>query len=384
MQKTNSLMNRKVNRRSLLTKGVMAAGAATMGAVIMGGAKSTFGEEDDGRLRKGDAAILRFLAAAELLETDLWIQYAELGGIGDNPPIEVDPNQAMNNYQIALSNLDGDGPQYITSNTLDEASHAAFLNAYLESKGAEPVNLDQFRTLPGSTATGSSGKKRLTNLMHLNVDTSWFVRYRSTTNPDLGATFPQAITLNNVTAIPRNNNDFNGASNPNFPGNDHIQAIANVAAFHFGMIEQGGSSLYSALGQKVSSREVLKITLGIGGDEVAHFLEWVDFAGNGVQQPVAPFTDSVSGLTFPDFFNDPPLKPANLVQPSLIFPVPCEFINANLPHCAVIRPSDDRFAGAQAAVTALTNDGLFTGQSTKFFQTLKQLAEEADNAHREF
>jgi hypothetical protein len=290
----------------------------------------------------------------------------------------------LNNYQIALSNLDGDGPQYITSNTIDEISHAAFLNGYLESKGADPVNFDEFRTLQGSTATGAQDIGRLTNLMHLNVDTSWFVRYRSATNPDFGATFPQALKLNNVTAIPRNNKDFDGASNPNFLGNDHIQAIANVAAFHFGMIEQGGSSLYSALGLKVTGREVLKITLGIGGDEVAHFLEWVDFAGNGVQQPVAPFTDSISGLTFPDFFNDPPLSPATLVQPSLIFPVPCEFISANLPHCAVIRPSDDRFAGAQAAVTALTNDGLFIGQSTKFFQTLKQLAEEADAAHREF
>jgi len=384
MEKTKGLMNHKVNRRSLLQKGALAAGAATVGAAFMGGQRAAFGDEKNERLDAGDAAILRFLAAAEILESDLWIQYAELGGIGNNPPAEVDPNQAMNNYQIALSNLDGDAGQYITSNTLDEISHANFLNAYLESKGAEPVNLDQFRTLPGSTATGSSGKKRLTNLMHLNVDTSWYVRYRSNTNPDFGATFPQAIKLNNVTAIPRNNNDFNGASNPNFLGNDHIQAIANVAAFHFGMIEQGGSSLYSALGLKVTGREVLKITLGIGGDEVAHFLEWVDFAGNGVQQPVAPFTDSISGLTFPDFFNDPPLSPATLVQPSLIFPVPCEFISANLPHCAVIRPSDDRFAGAQAAVTALTNDGLFIGQSTKFFQTLKQLAEEADAAHREF
>jgi hypothetical protein len=384
MDKTNGPMNRTVNRRSLLTKGVMAAGAATMGAVMLGGAKSAHADDDNERLTKGDVAILRFLAAAEILESDLWVQYAELGGIGANPPIEVDPNQSLNNYQVALSNLDSDGPQYIASNTLDEESHAAFLNAYLESKGAEPVNLDQFRTLLGSTATGSSGMKRLTNLMHLNVDTSWYVRSRSTTNPDLGGTFPQAITLNNVTAIPRNNGDFNGASNSNFPGNDHIQAIANVAAFHFGMIEQGGSSLYAALSQKVSSHEALKITLGIGGDEIAHFLEWVDFAGNGVQQPVAPFTDSISGLSFPDFFNNPPLKPANLVQPSLIFPVPCEFINAKLPHCAVIRPSDDRFAGAQAAVASLTADGLFTGQSTKFFQTLKQMAEEADAAHREF
>jgi hypothetical protein len=262
-------------------------------------------------------------------------------------------------------------------------SHAAFLNAYLASKGAEQVSLEEFRTLEGSTATGSSGIKRLTNLMNLNVDTSWYVRYRSTTNPDLGATFPQALTFTNVTAIPRDNNDFNGASNPNFPGNDHIQAIANVAAFHFGMIEQGGSSLYAALSQKVSSRQVLKITLGIGGDEIAHFLEWVDFSGNGVQAPVAPFTDPISGLSFPNFFTNPPLQPGSLVQPSLIFPVPCEFISADLPHCAVIRPSDDRFAGAQAAVTALTNDGLFTGQSAKFFQTLKQLAEEADAAFRE-
>jgi hypothetical protein len=383
MKKTQSLMNRAVNRRSLLKSGVLAGGAVAIGAGVIGGDASAFGWDSRDSLTKGDTAILRFLAAAEILESDLWTQYAELGGIGNNPPIEVDPNQTLNNYQIALSNLDSDGPQYIASNTLDEVSHAAFLNAYLASKGAEQVSLEEFRTLEGSTATGSSGIKRLTNLMNLNVDTSWYVRYRSTTNPDLGATFPQALTFTNVTAIPRDNNDFNGASNPNFPGNDHIQAIANVAAFHFGMIEQGGSSLYAALSQKVSSRQVLKITLGIGGDEIAHFLEWVDFSGNGVQAPVAPFTDPISGLSFPNFFTNPPLQPGSLVQPSLIFPVPCEFISADLPHCAVIRPSDDRFAGAQAAVTALTNDGLFTGQSAKFFQTLKQLAEEADAAFRE-
>ena len=382
MEKTKSLMNRTVNRRSLLQKGVL-AGAATVGAGLLGAGKAAFGQSSSGSLNKGDAAILRFLAAAEFLESDLWIQYAELGGIGDNPPIEVDPNQMLNNYQIALSNLDGDGPQYITSNTIDEISHATFLNAYLESKGADPVNLDEFRTLQGSTATGAQNLGRLTNLMHLNVDTSWFVRYRSATNPDFGATFPQAIKMNNVTAIPRNNKDFEGAANPNFPGNDHIQAIANVAAFHFAMIEQGGSSLYSTLGQKVSSPEVLKIVFGIGGDEVAHFLEWVDFAGNGVQQPVAPFKDSISGLSFPDFFNNPPLQPPSRVQPSLIFPVPCEFISANLPHCAVIRPSNDKFAGAQAAVAALTANGLFIGQQPKFFQAVQQLAEAADAATRE-
>jgi hypothetical protein len=382
MEKTESLMNRKVNRRSLLQKGGFAAGVLTAGSMLGVGEKLAFGQ-GSGYLSKGDAAILRFLAAAEILESDLWVQYAELGGIGKNPPIEIDPNQPLNNYQIALSNLDSDGPQYIASNTLDEQSHAAFLNAYLASKGAEQVDLEEFRNLVGSTATGSSGMKRLTNLMHLNVDTSWYVKYRSTGNPDLGSTFPQALTLKDVTAIPRDNSDFYGASNPNFPGNDHVQAIANVAAFHFGFIEQGGSSLYAALSQKVSSLEVLKITLGIGGDEIAHFLEWVDFAGNGVQAPVAPFSDATSGLSFPNFFTNPPLKPANLVQPSLIFPVPCEFINANLPHVAVIRPSDDRFAGARAAIQAFTDDGLFTGQSTKFFDTVQQLAEEADAASRE-
>jgi hypothetical protein len=382
MDKEKSMLIHRVNRRSLLKKGAMMAGATAVGATLVGTGKRAFGQESATNLTNGDIAILRFLAAAELIESDLWTQYAELGGIGDNPPIEIDPGQQLNNYQIALSNLDPDGPQYIASNTLDEISHATFLNGYLQSKGADPVNLDEFRTLTGSQATGAQDIGRLTNLMHLNVDTSWYVRYRSATNPDLGASFPQALKLQNVTAIPRDDNDFNGASNPNFPGNDHIQAIANVAAFHFGTIEQGGSSLYATLSQKVSSVEVLKITLGIGGDEVAHFLEWVDFSGNGVQAPVAPFTDAISGLSFSNFFTQPPLR-ANLVQPSLIFPVPCEFINPDLPHCAVIRPSDDRFAGAKAAVAALTGDGLFVGQSAKFFQTLKQLADEADAATRE-
>jgi hypothetical protein len=367
-----------------MKSGLLAGGAAAAGAGLLAGgtpARAQYGAER-GRLGAGDVAILRFLAAAEIIEADLWTQYAELGGIGNNPPIEVDPNQQMNNYQVALSNLDSDGPQYISSNTLDEVSHAAFLNAYLASRGAEPVDFTPFETLMGSTATGSSGKLRLTNLMHLNVDTSWYVRYRSATNPDFGATFPQALTLNDVTAIPRNNNDFYGASNPNFPGNDHIQAIANTAAFHFGYIEQGGSSLYAAMSQKVSDPEVLEITLGIGGDEIAHFLEWVDFAGNGVQQPVAPLTDPISGLSFRDFFNNPPLKPASLVQPSLIFPVPCEFISPKLPKVSIIRPLTDRFGGAVATISSFIEDGLFVGQSKLFIDTLQVMAIEADSAIR--
>jgi hypothetical protein len=274
----------------------------------------------------------------------------------------------MNSYQAAFMNLDSDGPQYITSNTLDEMSHAVFLNAYLESKGEEPVNLDRFRTLQGSQATGAQNIGRLTNLMHLNVDTSWFIRYRSTTNPDLGATFPQAVNITNRTAIPRTDADFDGA--------DHIQVIANTAAFHFGTIEQGGSSLYASLAQKTTSAEVLEILLGIGGDEVAHFLEWVDFAGNGVQPPVAPV--SSQGLTFPNFFTKGPL-----FQPNLIFPVACEFISPKLPHCAIIRPLTDKFGGARAAAQFLTEMNLFAGQPKEFFTVLQAMADEADAAQRE-
>jgi hypothetical protein len=376
MKNPVSNTKRPVDRRSFMKNGLLAGGAATVGAGLLANGTPARAQER-GRLNPGDIAILRFLAAAELIESDLWQQYAELGGIGNNLPIEVNPNPQLNNYQIALSNLDGDGPQYITSNTLDEISHAAFLNAYLESRGAEPVNFSQFETLPGSTATGSSGKLRLTNLMHLNVDTSWFVRYRSATNPDLGATFPQALTLNGVTAIPRTDADYKGEHNKNFKGNDHIQAIANVAAFHFGYIEQGGSSLYATMSQKVTDPEVLKITLGIGGDEIAHFLEWVDFAGNGVQAPIAPFTDSISGLTFPNFF-----KPLNKkIQPSLIFPVPCEF-SPSLPHVSIIRPLTDTFAGAVATIQSFTADGLFIGQSQKFLDILANMAVEADSAVR--
>jgi Ferritin-like domain len=351
-----------VKRRSFL-KGIGMAGAAlSAGSLLAAAGESEAEAQSPKNLTPGDAAILRFVAAAELLETDLWVQYAELGGVTAGK---------QNPYQKAFARLDGDGSQYITSNTLDELTHAQFLNAYLISKGAAPVDLDAFRTLPSSQADGAQNIGRLTNLMNLTVDTSWYTRYRSTDNPDLGGTFPQAIDLVNVTAIPRTNDDFEPQT--------HIQAIANTAAFHFAMIEQGGSTLYSAMAQKCSNLEVLRIIVSIGGDEVAHFLEWVDFAGNGVQAPVAPFTDSISGLTFPDFnaTGNP------LLQTNLIFPVPCEFISPNLPRCAVIRPTNPKGI-AMGVVNFLTGTGLFAGQSPAFFKTLKTLAQQADAAQRVF
>jgi len=360
---TESSSKNGVKRRSFL-KGLGVAGAAVSAGSLLAAVAETeaHASQSPKSLTSGDAAILRFLAAAELLETDLWVQYTELGG--------VTPGK-QNPYQKALQKLDGDGSQYITSNTLDELTHAQFLNAYLLSKGAEPVDLDAFRTLPSSQATGAQNIGRLTNIMNLTVDTSWYTRYRSTDNPDLGGTFPQAIDLVNVPAIPRTNDDFGPA--------DHVQAIANTAAFHFAMIEQGGSTLYSAMAQKASNLEVLRIVVSIGGDEVAHFLEWVDFAGNGVQAPIAPFTDPTNGLTFPDFnaTGNPELKT------NLIFPIPCEFISPNLPRCAVIRPTNPKGI-AMGVVNFLTGTGLFTGKTPAFFKTLTALARQADAAQRGF
>jgi hypothetical protein len=359
MTKENSETISK-NRRSFL-KGTLAAGAAVAGASALG-SQSLLAQTS--KLAPGDIAILRFLAAAELIETDLWQQYAELGGVTTG---------AQNPYQLALQQLDGDGSQYISSNTLDEQSHEQFLNAYLAAHGAQPVNFDEFRILPSSQAAGAQQIGRLTNLTQLTIDTSWYTRYRSPQNPDFGATFPQALpqlASGQFAAIPKTNADFGPP--------DHVQALANTAAFHFGFIEQGGSSLYATLAHKVESAQVLRIVLSIGGDEVAHFLEWVDFAGNGVQTPIAPFTDPITGLTFPDFnaTGDP------LLQTNLIFPVPCEFISPALPRCAVIRPTSQGQIDAVGAVHAFVGSGLFIGQPAIFSELLLEMALAADSAVR--
>jgi len=366
------------NRRSFL-RGTLAAGSAVAGASalssknLLAQRRTEFGA---GQLTSGDVAILKFLAAAELIEADLWQQYAELGGLTPGQePVETAPFTPMNGYQAAFMNLDPDGPQYISSNNLDEQSHAQFLNAFLVMRGQTPVNFEQFRTLPSSQATGAQQIGRLTNLMQLSVDTSWFTRYRSSTNPDSGITYAQALPAlasGVFQAIPRTDADC--------ASEDRAQALANTAAFHFAFIEQGGLSLYATLAQQVSDAQVLRVLLSIGGDEIAHFLEWVDFAGNGVQSPVAPVTDPVTGLTFPNF--DATVN--SLLQTNLIFPVPCEFINASLPLVSIIRPTGQGQINAVNFVNALTEDGLFIGQSQSFLQLLLEMAFAADEAVRGF
>src|SRR5271169_2824368 len=358
-----------VSRLSFLATGA----AAGVGATLLGplGRTATALAQGSGGLPRGDAAILRFLAAAELIEADLWQQYDELGGVnGGNPA-----------YQAALENIDPDMPTYIHLNNEDEQSHALFLNAYLESKGAEPVNLDAFRKLPSSKATGAKQIGRLTSLTSLDVDTSWYTRYRSSTNPDFGATFPQAITIRNQPAIPISDADVppnTPAPLPaTTPAERRIQVIACTAAFHFGFIESGGTSLYPTLAEKVTDPEVHFVVSAIGPTEAMHFSTWQDDAGNAAAEPIAPVTDPVTGLTIPNLNENPD---AELFQTNLIFPHPTEFISSKLPHCAVVRPTLDGDGGAVAAVKALTADNLFQGQPPAFFRTLTKLAEEADAA----
>ncbi len=359
-----------VGRRGFLM-GVGAAGAATVPGSALLASEAAARDRDRHRLTKGDVAILRFLAAAELIESDLWAQYTELGGVASDSESPGVPNGGGNTpYVNALKSIDGDMPQYITDNTDDEFSHAAFLNAYLKAHGEDEVNLDEFRTLPSSKATGAQNIGRLTNLMALNVDTSWYTRYRSTTNPDFGASFAQLLTITNQPAIPTNDTDAGNAN--------RIQAIADTAAFHFAYIEQGGSSLYTTLLQQASSLEVLRIVASIGGVEVDHFSLWHDKVSTAVAPP-NNVTDPVTGLTFPDLSSNTD----ELKQTNLILPEPTQFISTSLPLCSVIRPSSTANSGAVATIQSFTADNLFAGQSAEFFRTAMRLARKADAARRE-
>jgi hypothetical protein len=373
-------MKAATNRRSFLKNGLTAAGAATAGMGLLGHSSSAlaldgFDDDRSGRLTRGDAALLRFAAAAEILETDFWVQYNELCGIQDSEEPSGTGNPA---FTAALSVLDSDMAQYVHDNTDDEFTHQNFLNAYLASKGAATISLEQFRTLQGSTATGSSGKLRLTNLMQLTLDTSWWTRYRDDShNPDLDLnfTFPQAVptlAVGQHTAIPRTDND---TKDPNF-----LQAIANTAGFHFPTIEQGGNSLYPAMAQRATSVEVLRILISIGPTETMHFQTWSDKAGNAPPLTAVDPVTKVS-VTFPDL-NSPPFGGEEF-QTNLIMPEPCPFLSRKLPVCSIIRPTETNGI-AMGVVSFLTAMGLFIGQSPAFFKVLHDLAEDADSARRPF
>jgi hypothetical protein len=316
------------------------AAPAALGADL-GAADPQLAEASSHPTRR-DIAILRFLAAAELIETDLWQQYAELAH--GNP-----------RYREALETIDDDLPVYAVDVTEDELSHAEFINAYLHSIGAEPVNLDSYRVIASPPVTGLHQIGRLTNLTDLTVNTSYFRRYQSTRNPDFGASFDQIATIKDQPAIPTSNSI----------GDQALAGIVRVAAFHFAWVEQGGTSLYDQFVPHISSREVLRIVSSIYATEAIHY---------------AIFRDSLNGITA--FHNG-----ANLVVPDLtegrqgsshVFPKRCRFLSDKLPTCSVIRPSSTALAGAQAAATAFTASNLFKGQPPAFFRALTALAKAAD------
>src|SRR6266566_2223526 len=357
----------RLARRSFLRRLGLGAALLGPGAALLSGSGKALAANGSQTLTPGDVAILQLLAAAELIEADLWQQYKELGGV-DAPD---------SGYKEGLVILDGDQPQYIADNTDDELSHAAFLNAYLRSKGEQQVDLRQFANLPPSQVSFVPQTGRLTNLKQLTVDTSWWTRYRSTTNPDFGATFPNAVPSLDIglhTAIPRNDDELGDPDNPS----DHVKAIAFTAGFHFGFIEQGGTSLYATLAQKVSSLEVLRILLSIGGSEIMHFQTWQDKAGNAT-----PLTDfdpiNSSTVTFIDLTTGQP----ETLQANLIMPEPCEFIRRGLPACSIIRPTGPGQLDATGVINSFIADGLFRGQPPQFLQLISSLASAADAAERE-
>jgi hypothetical protein len=387
---------REVGRRSFL-KGLGMAGATLLPASALLTAKANaMGGDRSGSLSKGDAAILRFLATAEIIESDLWEQYWELGGnqqadfASPNPATGSKPTPTLGNgpYTAGLLLLDGDMPQYIQDNTDDEFSHANFLISYLNSKGASTSELvrltgTEFRTLPGSQATGSTNKGRLTNLTQLTVDTSFWGRYRADDrNPDLGDAFTDAdravpsLNVGRHTAIPRSDAD---TKDTNF-----INAIAFTAGFHFAFIEIGGTSLYPSLAQRVTDPEVLRILLSIGPTETMHFQTWQDKAGNANTGNPNPLTvmDPINNSTVT--FVDLHATTNELLQANLIMPEPCPFLNRKkFPICSIIRPTFTKGA-AMGAIKGLTADGLFIGQTGEFMELVTDLAADADRAKREF
>jgi len=406
MNDATSVFNRKSNRRKFLKNGMIAAGAATVGAGLLPGKLSAFARDNDEQdnrapITKGDIAILTFLSALEQIEEDLWLQYSELGGTQDNEVSGLNGGNSL--YTAALQILDGDMAQYIHDNTDDEISHHRFLNNYLASKGAKTIDLrPRFGNLPSSKADGARQIGRLTNLTQLTVDTSFWSRYRSITNPDFdpNAPFAQAVPSLNVkqhTAIPRSNADTKGSTVSADPNNNpqsitaHLQAIAFTAGFHFAFIEQGGSSLYPTLAQKVTNLEVLRILLSIGPSETMHFQTWQDKAGNAL-----PISDTDNGpggtgatVTFSTLSaaqgeTNPESLNGDTLQANLIMPEPTHFIDPGLGPVAIVRPTSTKFGGAVASFQSFVDDGLFIGQPKQFFDLLFDLANEADQATRQF
>ena len=340
-----------VNRRSFLQRAGLLGAAAVPFAGLMATAGTARANNAAG-VPASDVAILKFLAAAELLECDLWQQYCELA-------------TENKRFRKALERIDDSLPDYVCGDYEDECSHANLINAFLVAIGEQAVNLDPFRTLPSTSARGAAQIGRLTSLRNLTVDTSYYARYRSAGNPDFGDAFPQIVNIVNRPTIPLSNEVDDSA----------MDIIAQTAAFHFAAIEQGGSSLYNALSTKVTNLDVLAILSSIGPTEVYHFAVF-QTALQGIAK-----MDGGRGLKFPNLRKDP--------ARGALMPKPCQFLDVNFPVCSIIRPRSIEKAGAVAAATGLLNSGLFGvpgqpgGQSQAFIDAAVGLALGADAAVRQ-
>jgi len=342
----NKTHEASVNRRSFFQRSSV-FGAAAAFLPIAGLLSTPRTARAVGTLSSGDVAVLKFLAAAELVETDLWQQYSELAV--SNP-----------RFRRALQIIDPALPEYITGDRDDESSHANFINGYLVAMGETAVNLDAFRTLPSVPVRGVDQIGRLTSLTNLTVDTSWYARYRSAGNPDFGDTFPQIVDITNRPTVPETDRLSQVA----------VRSIAQTAAFHFAAIEQGGASLYLSLLPKVTHLDVVSILGAIGPTEFYHFAIFQTALEN-----ITSRLPSRNSVTFPDLRK-------GRQNSQKVTPAPCTFLNASLPLCSVIRPASTANAGAAAAATGLVNSGLFAGQSSDFLNAVVALATAADAATR--
>jgi hypothetical protein len=370
MFKSDNSKESAVNRRGQMTYGLLEANVATAGTLLTRLRKSAFGQTldySDNGLTKGDIAILKFLLTMELIESDLWQQYDELGGTTEG---------AQNSYQLALQHLDGNCSEYISSNSIDEIGHATFLCTYLESEGVAPVNLDKYRTLRGSRATDANDIGRLTNLMYLEIDKSRSFQNHTAEYTQFRDAVPQVVGIVRRTTIPRAEEDFNEPA--------LIQTIAKTAVFQFRYFEWGVSSLYTSFSHQVRRAKVLKIALGIGAQEIAHSLNWANFVPHSIEGAPTRFDNSENSIKdrrqlLSDFIV--PFVGLHLQTIPLI-PLRSEFIRDNIPFAPVMWPLDDRFGAAVDAIMSFAEDGLFFGQSREFLQELIAIAEDADAALR--
>lgn len=351
-------------RKHLTANGMIRASVTTAGHMLARVYRTAYGKTldfDSGALTSSDVTILRFLAAIELIESDLWQQYDEMGGVTEGP---------QNPYQLALQFLDGDGSRCITENAVDEVSHSTYLNAFLESEGADPVNFDRFRSLPGSLSKVAQDTGRLTNLMHLSMDTSWL--FHAHQMEDSKAEPPRVIRIINRQAIPQTDADFGNAA--------RIQEIANTAALHFGYVEHLVSSLYATFSNKVQRAKVLKVALGIGGNEIAHLLGWMD---SGHRLLWAPFQSDSALAQMTEGrspSSDTATAPARSPSTSLNFPIPPSPTSELLTGWTALLPVEARYGGAVDTINLFSQNGIFVGQSPEFLWTLLQMAEDADSA----